>query len=321
VRLSRRKGRCLPPTPVCDGIVRGKVFSTGKGCGVEDQEVQTFRCPSRSDVVRLPASLDPVAQRFRGAHIQQCLSCGISISGAGSAHTNVNRTFWILDHLPIAWKLLIRLVTELPSTSMTSHTLPGDVVVVVGGGPVGLILARVLSHHGVKSLLFERNETTTSWPKMDLTNARSMELFKKIGLADELRKQGVDPDIDQDVLISTGMERDHFLTKWDLPSVNKFRTRIFERNDGSQPREPWQRISQAIFEKWLKNICDQDPLIDLRFAWKVTSVAEDADKVVTTVEAPTGETHTFSSVYVAGCDGGSSSVRRSLRIPIDGGPM
>lgn len=28
------------------------------------------------------------------------------------------------------------------------------------------------------------------WPKMDLTNIRSMELFRKLGLADELRKQG-----------------------------------------------------------------------------------------------------------------------------------
>jgi FAD-dependent monooxygenase len=204
---------------------------------------------------------------------------------------------------------------------MTSLHLPDNVVVIVGGGPVGLILARVLSHHGVKSVLFERNETTTSWPKMDLTNARSMELFKKIGLADELRKQGVDPDIDQDVLMSTGMERDHILTKWDLPSVNKFRARINEQNDGSQPREPWQRISQAIFEKWLKNICDQDSLIDLRFGWKVISVAEHADKVFTTVEAPNGGTHIFSSLYLAGCDGGSSSVRRSLGIPIDGGPM
>jgi FAD-dependent monooxygenase len=209
----------------------------------------------------------------------------------------------------------------MASVDATSHALPDNVVVIVGGGPVGLVLARILSHHGVGSVLFERNETTTTWPKMDLTNARSMELFKTIGLADELRKQGVDPDIDQNVLMSTGMERDRLLSKWDLPGVNKFRARILEQNDGSQPREPWQRISQAIFEKWLKDRCDQDPLIDLRFGWKVKSVAEEADQVLTTVEAPGGMNHVFSSRYVAGCDGGSSVVRRSMGIPIDGGPM
>jgi FAD-dependent monooxygenase len=209
----------------------------------------------------------------------------------------------------------------MPSKDSTTHALPDDVVVIVGGGPVGLILARILSHHGVGSILFERNQTTTSWPKMDLTNARSMELFRRIGLADELRTHGVDPDIDQDVLISTGMERDTILAKWDLPSVNKFRARILEQNDGSQPQEPWQRISQAIFEKSLKAICDKDPLIDLRFGWKTISVAEETSQVFTTVEAPDGKRHVYSSRYAAGCDGGSSTVRRSLGIPIDGGPM
>jgi FAD-dependent monooxygenase len=207
------------------------------------------------------------------------------------------------------------------STDSAPNALPDDVVVVVGGGPVGLVLTRILSHHGARSILFERNATTTSWPKMDLTNARSMELFKRIGLTDELRKQGVDPDIDQDVLISTGMERDTLLSKWALPSVNKFRARIIDQNDGTQPQEPWQRVSQAIFERSLKAICDQDPLIDLRYRWKALSVAEETGQVLTTVEAPDGKIHVYSSQYAAGCDGGSSIVRRSLGIPIDGGPL
>jgi FAD-dependent monooxygenase len=207
------------------------------------------------------------------------------------------------------------------STDSAPNALPDDVVVVVGGGPVGLVLTRILSHHGARSILFERNATTTSWPKMDLTNARSMELFKRIGLTDELRKQGVDPDIDQDVLISTGMERDTLLSRWALPGVNKLRARILEQNDGTQPQEPWQRVSQAIFERSLKAICDQDPLIDLRYRWKALSVAEETGQVLTTVEAPDGKIHVYSSQYAAGCDGGSSIVRKSLGIPIDGGPL
>ena len=205
-------------------------------------------------------------------------------------------------------------------STMKQH-LPNDTIVIVGGGPVGLILARVLSTHGVKALLFERNKSTTTWPKMDITNARSMELFKQIGLADHLREQGVSPEIDADVLISTGLERDDILAKWDLPSVNKFRKRIELLNDGTQPREPWQRLSQAIFEKWLKAICDEDPLIDLRYGWKVDSVEENVDQVLTTVIDPSGQKTVFTSEYVVGCDGGSSIVRRSLGIDIDGGPM
>lgn len=208
----------------------------------------------------------------------------------------------------------------------TSHqqeeVLPTGTVLIAGGGPVGLILARVLSYYGVKSILFERNKTTTSWPKMDLTNARSMELFRKLGLADELRQHGVPSDIDQDVLMSTGLSSKEPLTKWELPGVDKFRKRIRENNDGTQPLEPWQRLSQAIFEKWLKGICDEDPLIDVRFGWKVESVREEKDGVKTTVtNSETGISTVFVSGYVAGCDGASSRVRRSLEIPVDGGPM
>ncbi|KAJ5532324.1 FAD binding domain-containing protein [Penicillium frequentans] len=203
-----------------------------------------------------------------------------------------------------------------------TQALPSGTVLIAGGGPVGLLLARILSFYGVKSVLFERNLTTTKWPKMDLTNARSMEIFRKIGLADSLREQGVPGDIDQNVLISTGLSAAKVLTQWELPGVDKFRERILKTNDGTQPQEPWQRVSQAIFEKWLKAICDEDPLIDLNYGFKVESVEESSDILKTIVtNVATGTQTVWSSDYVAGCDGASSKVRTSLSIPIDGGPI
>src|SRR3546814_9570272 len=64
-------------------------------------------------------------------------------------------------------------------------------VLIAGGGPVGMTLALNLARYGVRSLLVERNPATTRHPKMDLTNARSMELFKRLGLAEKLRDAGV----------------------------------------------------------------------------------------------------------------------------------
>jgi 2-polyprenyl-6-methoxyphenol hydroxylase-like FAD-dependent oxidoreductase len=195
-------------------------------------------------------------------------------------------------------------------------------VLIVGGGPVGLILAKVLSYYGVKSILFERNKTTTSWPKMDLTNARSMELFRKLGLANELRKQGVPSHIDQPVLISSGLSNNEAITKWDLPGVDKYRKQIQQNNDGSQPLEPWQRLSQSIFERWLKGLCEQDPLIELRYGWRVDSVEEYEDRVkISVTNVDTGNSAVYCSSYMAGCDGASSKTRKSLGLPLDGGSV
>jgi FAD-dependent monooxygenase len=132
---------------------------------------------------------------------------------------------------------------------------------------------------------------------------------------------GVPSHIPSTVLISSGFSKEHAITKWLHPSVDQYRELIRQQNDGTLPLEPYQRISQAIFEAWLKTVCDQNHLIDPRFGWKVESV-EDSKSRVTLVasDVSTGEKRTFLSRYVIGCDGASSQVRRSLEIPLDGGP-
>ena len=63
-------------------------------------------------------------------------------------------------------------------------------MLVAGAGPGGLITALKLAKHGIPCMLIERNLETTRWPKMDVTNARSMELLRTLGVADELKEKG-----------------------------------------------------------------------------------------------------------------------------------
>ncbi|KAL7955841.1 FAD-dependent monooxygenase [Trichoderma compactum] len=205
---------------------------------------------------------------------------------------------------------------------MAIETLPSDTVLVVGGGPVGLLLVKTLAHHGVKSVLLERHYTTTTWPKMDLTNSRSMEIFRSLGMAEELRKLAVPAKFPFTCLFSTGLDDEKAASSWDLPSAEKMYEQIQAHNDGTLPLEPWMRISQVIFESWLKNVCVQDPLVDIRSGWKATSAKENDNGVeVTAIDVKTGEETIFHGRYAVGCDGANSIVRESLGISLDGGPL
>ncbi|KAJ8117758.1 hypothetical protein OPT61_g1117 [Boeremia exigua] len=203
-----------------------------------------------------------------------------------------------------------------------SERLADDVVLLVGGGPVGLLVAVVLAHYGIKSVLLERNLTTTKWPKMDLTNSRSMELLSRLGITDELRQQGVPSTAPYNVFMTTGLHNEQPFARWEFPSVDVLREQFRQKNDGSSPFEPWQRISQELFEKILKAKCDGSDLIDCRFGWKVESVVEtEHDVSVTVIQSGNSMVRDIQANYLVACDGASSRVRRDLAIPLEGGPL
>lgn len=97
-------------------------------------------------------------------------------------------------------------------SQVIEHHVP---VLVVGAGPAGLLLALQLAKNGIQSLIAERNLDSTKWPKMDITNCRSMELLRRLGIADDLRTQGVPQHYSFDVLFSTGLsENGELIDKW-----------------------------------------------------------------------------------------------------------
>jgi hypothetical protein len=85
-------------------------------------------------------------------------------------------------------------------------------------------------------MLVERNASTTRYPKMDITNARSMELFRRLGLVDALRAVAVPQDNNFDVAWVTSLTG-HELHRFRYPSVNEWWRLIREQNDGSMPGE------------------------------------------------------------------------------------
>ena len=76
-------------------------------------------------------------------------------------------------------------------------------VAIVGGGPVGLMLALFLDHHGVRSVVFNTDATVRWHPKGSTHNARTMEHYRRLGFSDQIRHLGFPPDYPTDVAYFT----------------------------------------------------------------------------------------------------------------------
>lgn len=193
-------------------------------------------------------------------------------------------------------------------------------VVIAGGGPVGMMLAKELASRGISCLLAERNPTTTRHPKMDITNGRTMEHFRRLGMIDRIRGAAVAEDHPFDVSWITDLSS-YELARFSYPNVDEARKIIRYVNDGSQPLEPDMRVSQVDLEPVLKSFLDEEPLVDVRFGWAFERFVEEDDRVVVTLkETATGAEEEVECAYLAGCDGGNSRVREQLGIALEGTP-
>ncbi len=196
-----------------------------------------------------------------------------------------------------------------------THDIP---VLIVGGGPVGLTLAMELQHQGIKAVLCERNLQTTRHPKMDITNGRSMELFRRLGYSGEIRKAAIPDHHPFEVVWATGLSGWE-LARFSYPTVRDMWTTLKADRSGSLPVEPNMRVSQVVIEPVLKNILERDAkLIDLRYGWQLDSFKQDVAGVNAVLRhIETGERKSIRSKYLIGCDGARSSIRRGLGIEMD----
>src|SRR5687768_13587613 len=67
-------------------------------------------------------------------------------------------------------------------------------VLVVGGGPVGLTARALLERWGMRVLLVERQGELSPFPRSRLVNVRSMEIYRRLGLAAEITANAFAPE-------------------------------------------------------------------------------------------------------------------------------
>lgn len=199
---------------------------------------------------------------------------------------------------------------------MTANRVSTDVLI-VGGGPVGLTLAIDLARRGTACTLIERNPKPGPQPKMERCNARSMEIFRRLGIADRIRAAGYPSDASMDSFVVTCLT-DPPLVELHYPTVDEARAMARARNDGTLPLEPYQLISQYTLEPILKDIAETTPNANVWFGHELVSFEQDEDGVTAQVRKSDGTALEIRAKYMVGCDGGTSFVRKQAGIQLEG---
>jgi len=190
-------------------------------------------------------------------------------------------------------------------------------VLIVGAGPTGLTLAVDLGRRGVRCTLIEQKERPAFLPKMERINARSMEIYRRMGLAQKIRAAGLRPDCPMDVYIILSLTEPPLL-HLPYPSVEQARANARASNDGTLPLEPYQLISQYTLEPFLKAVAETLPTVTVRYGCEFLSLRQDGGGVTARVQSLDGGAQDIRAAYLAGCDGGASAVRRELGIGLSG---
>lgn len=176
-------------------------------------------------------------------------------------------------------------------------------VLIVGGGPVGLLCAWLLGRQGVPVRLFDLNEAPQADPRAATTHPATLDLLADDGLADDMARVGLVAPIFQ---------------FWDRPSGQKiaeFDHAVLE-NDTAHPFVV--QCEQFKTAKLLLERAQKLPSVDILFGHEVIGVSQDANRVTLDVQGPGGSRQSHAGAYVIGADGGRSVVRKQADIPFDG---
>jgi 2-polyprenyl-6-methoxyphenol hydroxylase-like FAD-dependent oxidoreductase len=192
-------------------------------------------------------------------------------------------------------------------------------VLIVGAGPVGLTLAIDLAWRGIDVTVVEtRARAAPPEPKCNHVAARTMEIFRRLGLAEKVRNAGLPADYPHDISYRTSFAGQE-LTRIHIP-CRRDRFTMQDGPDCNWPTpEPPHRINQIFLEPILFEHAAAQPRIRVLNRTSVEDVVvQDSCATVALRDLDTGAVRRLGCRYLIGCDGARSVVRKAIGAELAG---
>jgi 2-polyprenyl-6-methoxyphenol hydroxylase-like FAD-dependent oxidoreductase len=174
-------------------------------------------------------------------------------------------------------------------------------VIIVGAGPTGLALASQLMRYGIDFVIFDQKETTTPFSKAIGVQARTLEIYEQIGLADPLLAAGAKAEKAR--LVEGGEVRGEI--------------ELADLGEGLSPYPFMLIVEQGIHEKILYEHLRAAGR-DVRWRTALENFSQDANGVTAGVRTAGGAPETIEAKFLVGCDGAKSFVRHALGLTFEG---
>ena len=166
-------------------------------------------------------------------------------------------------------------------------------VLVVGGGPVGLLTAVGLRHFGVDCLVIEKHASTLDFPKGRRVTTRTVEILRQWGLEEAVAEVSLPPAASLFVFEGETLLGDEFVRR-SLPY------------DEAKPTSPTRELicSQENLEPVLRNRAVADA--DVRFSAELVGFTQDGNGATASV-VMSGELVSGRASYMVAADGGAGT--------------
>lgn len=177
-------------------------------------------------------------------------------------------------------------------------------VLIVGAGPTGLALAIQLIRYGIGFVIVDKREGITPYSKAIGVQARTLEIYQQIDLADRLVDQGL---IAKGVRLLEGGE-----ARAEVP--------LTTLGEGKSPYPFLLIVEQSKHEHLLYEFIKAHGH-DVRWQATLTDFSQDDAGVAGTIVNSNGEKQMVQAQYLVACDGSKSSVRTHLGLTFEGSTL